>query len=133
MTKQELKEYYWIRRNITKSEQRLIELETAATKITAQLKNKHDAIMGQGNTSDKVGNTVADMELVRDEMTEQIKRSYAVLAKLEKAIEELPAREGYLIRSRYIELLSWEQIAVDMNYSWKQIHRIHAEALHQLQ
>lgn len=133
MTKQELKEYYWIRRNIAKSEQRLMELETAATKITTQLKNKHDAIVGRGNTSDKVGNAVADMESIRDEMAEQLKKSYAAIAKIEKAIEGLPAREGYLIRARYIELMTWEQICVDMNYSWKQIHRIHADALQQLQ
>lgn len=129
MTKQELKEYYWIRRNIAKSEQRLMELETAATKITTQLKNKHDAIVGRGNTSDKVGNAVADMESIRDEMAEQLKKSYAVIAKIEKAIEELPAREGYLIRARYIELMTWEQICVDMNFGWAQIHRIHADAL----
>lgn len=133
MTKQELKEYYWIRRNIVKSEQRLIELETAATKITAQLKNKHDAIMGRGNTSDKVGNAVADMEEAKEKLSEQIMESYAVLAKIEDAIGVLPARECYLIRARYIELLSWEQICVDMNYSWKHIHRIHAEALQLLQ
>lgn len=129
MTKQELKEYYWIRRNITKSEHRLMELEAAATKITAQLKNKHDAIVGRGNTSDKVGNAVTDMEAVRKELSEQIKKSYAILAEIEKAIEVLPARECYLIRARYIELLSWEQIAVDMNYSWQWVHKIHSGAM----
>ena len=88
--------------------------------------------MGQGNTSDKVGNAVADMELARTKLAEQIAESYAVLTKIENAIEVLPAREGYLIRARYIELLSWEQIAVDMNYAWAQVHRMHAEALKML-
>ena len=129
MTKEELKEYYWIRRNITKSEHRLIELEATATKVTAHLKNKHDSIIGLGNTSDKVGNAVADMEAVKDKLVEQIAESYAVLTEIEKAIEVLPAREGYLIRARYIELMPWEQIAVDMGYSWKQTHRIHSDAL----
>ena len=129
MTKQELREYYWIRRNIIKLECKLMELEAAATKITTQLKNKHDAIMGQGNTSDKVGNAVADIEEVKENLAEQIATSYDVITKIEGAIEVLPARECYLIRARYIELLSWEQIAVDMNYSWQHIHKIHSEAL----
>jgi DNA-directed RNA polymerase specialized sigma subunit len=132
MTKQELREYYWIKRNIAKLEYKLMELESAATKITGQLKNKHDAIMGQGNTSDKVGNAVADIELAKEKLTEQIKISYAVLTKIERAIEVLPARECYLIRARYIELLSWEQIAVDMNYSWQWVHKIHSSALKML-
>lgn len=133
MTKEDLKEYYWIRRNITKSEHKLIELEAAATKITAQLKKDQDAIMGRGNTSDKVGDAVADIEAAKEKLIEQIVESYAVLAKIEEAIIVLPAREYYLIRARYIGLLSWEQIAVDMNYSWKQVHRIHSDALNQLQ
>lgn len=132
MTKQELKEYYWIRRNITKSEHRLMELEAAAIKITTQLKKKHDAIVGRGNTSDKVGNAVADIEAAREKLAEQILASYAVLAEIEKAIGVLPARECYLIRARYIELLSWEQIAVDMNYSWQWVHKIHSSALEML-
>ena len=132
MTKLELKEYYWIRRNITKSEQRLIELEAAATRITAQIKNKHDAIVGRGNTSDKVGDAVAEMEASREKLAEQIAASYAVLAEIEKAIEDLPARECYLIRARYIELMSWEQIAVDMNFGWAQVHRMHSDALKML-
>lgn len=133
MTKQDLQEYYWVRKNITKLESKLIELNTAATRITSRLKSKHDAIAGQGDTSDKVGNAVAEMELVRSRLEGQIKISYEILGEIEQAIEDLPAREAYLIRCRYIELLTWEQIAVDMNYSWKQIHRIHSEALRQLQ
>ena len=129
MTKQELREYYWTRRNIVKLENKLAELESAATKITTKLKLKHDQITGQGNTSDKVGNAVAEMEAVKDKISEQIKRSYVVLAEIEDVIIVLPARESYLIRARYVELLPWEQIAVDMKYSWKQVHRIHAETL----
>lgn len=130
MTKEKLREYYWIRRNIAKLESRLIQLDSESTKVTTQLKK--DPIMGQGNTSDKVGNAVVDMELVREELSEQIKGSYAMLTEIERAIEVLPARERYLIRARYVELLSWEQIAVDMNYSWQWVHKIHSNALEML-
>jgi DNA-directed RNA polymerase specialized sigma24 family protein len=129
MTKQELKEYYWIRRNITKLESRLIQLDSESTKVTTNLKKKHDAIVGKGNTSDKVGNSVTDMDEAREKLAEQIVASYAVLADIERAIEVLPARECYLVRARYIELLSWEQIAVDMGYSWQWVHKIHSGAL----
>ena len=127
MTKQELSEYYWIRRNITKLEDRLVKLKSASVRVTTQL--KQDPINGRGGVSDRVGDSIAEIEEVIIELDYKVTQSYRVLASLEKEIDRLPARENYLIRSRYIEMLSWEQIAVDMNYGWAHIHRIHAEAL----
>lgn len=66
---------------------------------------------------------------VQEEINRQLQKSYELMAKIEKAIEKLPEREKYLIRARYIDCKSWEQIAVDMSYSWRQIHYIHANAL----
>ena len=129
MTKQDLREYYWIKRNISKLEDKLEELRTKATSTTSHLKNDQDAIQGKGNTSDKVGDGAAEIDKVTREIEKQIKKSYLTLSVIDLAIEELPAREGYLIRARYIGCLSWEQIAVDMKYSWQHIHRIHADAL----
>jgi len=129
ITKQDLQEYYWTKRNVAKLEQRLEELFTMATSITASLKHDADSIHAQGTTSDKVGNLVAEMELTRADMGETLEQSYCMLRRIEQAIQALPARETYLIRARYIEHKSWEQIAVDMSYAWAQVHRIHASAL----
>lgn len=37
--------------------------------------------------------------------------------------------ESLLLRLRYIHGLKWEAVAVKMDYSWKQIHRLHSKAL----
>jgi hypothetical protein len=34
-----------------------------------------------------------------------------------------------LIRLYYIDGLTWEKVCVDINYSWRQTHRLHSEAL----
>lgn len=34
-----------------------------------------------------------------------------------------------LLHKRYILYEKWEKIAVDLNYSWKQVHRLHNKAL----
>lgn len=34
-----------------------------------------------------------------------------------------------ILHKRYLCYQKWEQIAVDLNYSWKQIHRLHNKAL----
>jgi RNA polymerase sigma factor (sigma-70 family) len=51
------------------------------------------------------------------------------LAEIEDAIEVLEPRERTLIRLHYAQGLTWEEVCVAMNYSWRQIHRIHAKAL----
>jgi DNA-directed RNA polymerase specialized sigma subunit len=37
--------------------------------------------------------------------------------------------EQEVLRLRYIKGLKWEEVALKMNYSWKQVHRIHSSAL----
>ena len=51
------------------------------------------------------------------------------LAEIEAAIDTLPPRERTLIRLYYAQGLTWEEVCVEMNYSWRQIHRIHGAAL----
>lgn len=126
MTKKELQEYYWVRKNIKQLEEKLLELETEVTRQTTRLS---DEPKSANNTQDKLASIVTEIVSVQEEINKKLKRAYAIAAKIENAIAELPEREQYLIRARYIELKSWEQIAVDMKYSWRQVHRIHANAL----
>jgi DNA-directed RNA polymerase specialized sigma subunit len=51
---------------------------------------------------------------------------------IEEAIEALDPTARMLLRYRYLECLKWEEVCVKMNYSWMQTHRIHANALKQL-
>lgn len=118
--------YYWTRRNIDLLEEKLAELESEATRQTAQLTRERKA---KHYDPDRLAELVAKIIEVKEEINRQLQQSYELVAKIEKAIAGLPEREKYLIRARYIDCKSWEQVAVEMNYSWKQIHRIHAIAL----
>lgn len=51
---------------------------------------------------------------------------------IERAIEGLEPTARLLMRLRYIEGLHWEPICVTMNYSWRQVHRLHSTALREL-
>lgn len=130
MTKKELQEYRWIKRNIQRLEDRLLELETEATKQTTQL--TQDPISGSGYNKDRMTDVVAMIIPVRDRINQQLEKSYELVVKIEKAIETLPEREKYLVRARYIDGVAWERICVDMGYSWRQVHRIHSDALKML-
>ena len=48
---------------------------------------------------------------VQEKINSKLQRSYRIMAEIEHATVELPEREAYLIRARYIDCKSWEQIA----------------------
>jgi RNA polymerase sigma factor (sigma-70 family) len=125
ITKGDLQSYYWLKRNVQQLEDRLQELEAAATRITTRMSHTPK---GSGNT-DKIGGIVAEIVDVQDKINSKLQNAYNIMAKIEQAAARLPEREAYLIRARYIECKTWEQIAVDMHYSWRQVHNIHARAL----
>ena len=72
------------------------------------------------------------IELVKMYESKQ-RAAAATLLTIETAISDLDPRERDLVRLHYIDGKTWEQVCVDMGYSWRQIHRIHAIALAKLQ
>jgi DNA-directed RNA polymerase specialized sigma subunit len=127
MTKQQLQEYYWLKKNIKKLEEKLLELETEAKRVTTVYTKTKSS--GKGSSKDRLGEIVAKIVDVQDQINELTVKAYEQAMAIEKAIIALPNRERYLIRLRYIDSLSWYEIMDEMHYSWKQVHRIHAEAL----
>lgn len=61
----------------------------------------------------------------------KIDELHAVKAEIESVIERVPdERYRRLLRGRYLEQHTWEQIAVDMNYSYSQVVKyLHPGAL----
>ncbi|WP_035213391.1 hypothetical protein [Desulfitobacterium hafniense] len=131
MTKQELQNYYWLKRNIQKLEHRIIELDTLAAKQTTRLKNDADSRVSHAE-HDRLGAVVAEMVDIKRELGEQLREAYEAEERIQNALRNLPEREKYLIRARYVESKKWEQICLDMNLEWAQVHRVHARALKQL-
>lgn len=61
-----------------------------------------------------------------------LKRAECMKRKLEieSRIADMPdGIEADILRKRYLELKTWEQICVDLDYSWRQTHRLHSKAL----
>ena len=77
---------------------------------------------------------LSDYIVTIDEMIEDLKQERLKRAKRRQEIERQIGQmkdedEQRVLRLRYIKGLKWEEVAVEMGYSWKQIHRIHSEAL----
>lgn len=77
---------------------------------------------------------LSDYIVTIDEMIENLKQERLKRAKrqqeIERRIEKMEDEdEQRVLRLRYIKGMKWEEVAVEMGYSWKQVHRIHSEAL----
>lgn len=77
---------------------------------------------------------LSDYIVTIDEMIEDLKQERLKRAKRQQEIEHRIRQmededEQRVLRLRYIKGLKWEEVAVEMGYSWKWIHKIHSEAL----
>ena len=71
---------------------------------------------------------------LEEKIDRRIDQLVAVKQEIMDAIAQVEdSRYRTLLTERYMEFKTWEQIAVDMNYSWKQIHRLHSQALKALE
>lgn len=73
---------------------------------------------------------LVELESLIDERVDELCR---IRGEILRAIALVPdARYRTLLIERYTEFKPWEQIAVDMNYSFRQITRMHGEAILQV-
>ena len=113
------------RQQITEERERILaRLEPGAQNLDGMPRNQ-----GKG---DALANGVA---AAADLLTMYEAKAYE-LAKaqkdIERMIEGLEPVERMLARFRYIEGHTWEEVCVDMSYSWRQVHRIHGRILDKL-
>lgn len=68
--------------------------------------------------------------MLADKISQRTAELIGIRVEIMQTVERLPdERHRTLLIDRYIRGLSWEQVAVDIGYSWMQMHRLHAAAL----
>lgn len=129
--KEYLHQYGQLKREVLRlidERQRWVDL---ATKITPTYS---DAPKGGQSSAGKIPAAVERIA----EQEEKIDAKIAELTKLQGEIEKLlneVKNPDYrlLLELRYLQGLTWEQIAERMHYSWRHIVRLHGKALLQMQ
>lgn len=85
---------------------------------------------GGGNVSDKVGRTAAKLLDLELEINADIDRLVDLRWEIEEVIAGVPdERLRTLLELRYVNGLTFEQVAERMNYSVVQIRRLHKKSL----
>lgn len=127
MTKEKLRQYRYIKKEIL-----LLEQEIERLRASLEAVPKLDDMPKSNYAVDRTADTVTKIVDLEHSLTERLHDLMGLRKEIEQAIISLPAEQRLLMRMRYIEGVKWELIAVEMNYSWRQIHYIHSEALKRL-
>ena len=129
MTKERLRTYRDLRRELRQIERKVEAIEASLYSPKIPRLTGMPAAPGGGNAKE-------DMVAEHLELLDHYKAKKAELAAeqlaIEKAIDSLPYRERTMLRLYYIDGLTWEDVCVQMSYSWKWVHQIHSDALQKL-
>lgn len=126
MTKQELRQYKRLDIELKRLENKISELE--AEIISPKVAKLEHTPKGKSQTdlADKIAKLIDLKELYNKKWDELIDKQ----REIEKAIASLSDPiERALMGYRYIDGLTWEEVCVKINYSWRQVHRLHSEIL----
>ncbi|MCQ2434690.1 MAG: hypothetical protein MJ062_05585 [Oscillospiraceae bacterium] len=104
----------------------IAELRTLCTKITPS----YGGTGGSHSASDKLGAAVARLVDAENEAAMELDALRKTMCEVDAVIRKVPdERYRNLLYRRYICGETFEEIAVAMHYSWRQIIRLHGNAL----
>lgn len=83
---------------------------------------------------DKIGSKMAKIDELEKNLDETIDKYVDLKNRIIGQIESMEDENTYnILFSRYIQKKSFERIAIEMEYSWRQIIRLHGKALKQFE
>lgn len=95
--------------------------------------NMEDKVQNTPNF-DKIGSKMAKIDELEENLDKTIDRYVLVKNKIVSQIDSMEDENTYnILFSRYIQKKSFERIAIEMEYSWRQIIRLHGKALKQFE
>ena len=84
-------------------------------------------VSGKGDKLERLAIKLAEYDTqLQDELTALLNEKQKAV----KMIAELSPNQQTVLTERYIHAKKWEQIAYEMNVSWRHCHRIHGNALY---
>lgn len=105
----------------------LHQLKEMVTKITPTLKD--DVVSGGGN-QDKLGDAVTKIVDLEEEVNRDIDRYVNAKQEISNTLEKISDPDQLqVLHKRYVQYKTWEQIACEMNMSYRNVCYIHGKGL----
>lgn len=124
--KSKLQRCRFINLQIEMHEEELDRLYSIAEKVTTTLSQ----MPVHGSDGDKMANNVVNIVEMEKAINSKICELIAAREEAEVIMSALKEpRQRLVIECYYFSTRTWEQCCVKLNYSWRQIHRIHSNAL----
>ena len=101
-------------------------LYDCVTSVTSVMQDT--PVKGSG-AGDKIGNTVAKIVDLQAEVNADVDRYVDLKCEAMARINKLDPPYSCILYKRYFEYKSWEQIAVELNFSFRHVTRMHGVAL----
>lgn len=105
------------------------ELERVGDLMTGTRGSNLDGMPRSPGIGDPVLGVVSQHLALEERYRLQLEKLAAAQTAIEDMIEGLEPRARQVMRHRYIEGLTWEEVCAAVRYSWSQTHDIHAKAL----
>ena len=122
-----LKRYIILDREISRKVEEVLRLRANLEKVTSVLTPEPK---GGGSIYPKQEDyitRIADLEADINQDIDQLLNIRKEIVTTIEAVED--DRERLLLQYRYLDGYTFEWIAAEMKYSWRQIHRLHSQAL----
>lgn len=127
--KQYLRQAYRLNELINSHIKELEQLRLISTSVSSTDFSK-ERVQGGQLPGNKIVNIIGKIVDLERQINAEIDSFIDLKKEIHDVIEAVKnPNERLVLRYRYIEFLTWEQVAERMNYSIKQVHRIHSEAL----
>jgi len=122
-----LKRYINLDREIERKLEEVARLRSKLTRVTEVYSTEP---RGGGTIYGKTEEILAKIVDLEKEIDADVDRLIEVRDSIKSIIEAVEDdRERLLLQYRYLDGKTFEWIAAEMNYSWRQIHRLHSRAL----
>lgn len=134
MTYEEKKAWLWRYRDADKLFRQLTcRLEEARTAARRTTQNFSPTPSGSGD-GQSLARAIEREDNLERQVAFQLAECNALFEEIDEALQQLPDHRDYTVMKKYyLDVLTWEQIARDMNYSLGMIFIIRRKALEQLQ
>lgn len=110
--------------------QQVMSLNELATKCTSTIS---DIPKNPNRGGSRMENAIVNIIALEEEINRDIDKLVDLKREIMAAIKAVPNAEYQtILEKRYLCFITWEQIAVDTNYSMQHIHRMHSAALKEI-
>ena len=110
-----------------------LELESLKSISTSISVNSDSERVQTSIKQDKIGDIVAKIIDLNNEINSDIDKLVDSKKEIMNLIDKVSCDDlRYILYLRYFHFKTWEKIAVDMNYSYQWVHKLHSRALREV-